>query len=48
LIQRSRVAGAAIYDLQLAATMLGHGVRRIYTFNTSDFQHIPEIEALTP
>jgi len=48
LIQRSPVAGAAVYARQLAATMLGHGVRRIYTSNTWDFQQIPEIEALTP
>lgn len=41
------VSGAKVHDARLAALMNVHGVRRILTFNTSDF--IPfEIEALHP
>lgn len=36
-----------MFDLQIAATMLGNDVHRIYTFNTSDFP-FEEIEVLEP
>ncbi len=32
----------------LVATMLVNGVRKIYTFNVSDFEAFDEIEVLTP
>ena len=32
----------------LAASMLGNGVRRIYTFNRSDFVRFSEVEVLEP
>jgi hypothetical protein len=37
-----------IFDLQLVATMLGNGVRKIYTLNRSDFEPFDEIEVLVP
>jgi predicted nucleic acid-binding protein len=42
------VAGAGIFDLQLVATMLANGVRRIYTFNRSDFEVFEELMVLAP
>lgn len=38
----------AIFDFQLAATMLGNGVRRIYTFDRTHFERFEELEVLTP
>ncbi len=40
--------GGRIFDVQLAATMLANGVRRIHTFNRSDFERFPDLEVLTP
>ena len=48
LVQRNPVKRGAIFDLQLIATMLGNGVRKIYTFNRSDFDLFEEIEVLVP
>jgi predicted nucleic acid-binding protein len=46
---RSRpVTGGAVFDLQIASSMVANGVNRIYTFNIDDFKHFAEIEALTP
>jgi predicted nucleic acid-binding protein len=41
------VSGAKVHDTRLVAMMNVHGVRRILTFNTSDFARF-EIEALHP
>lgn len=48
LLRRRPVTGHKVYDLQLIASMLGNGVRRIYTHNTSDFTPFAELEVLTP
>ncbi len=48
LVRRYPVTGQDIFDLQLIATMLGNGVRKIYTFNASDFAVFNEIEVITP
>jgi predicted nucleic acid-binding protein len=48
LVRQRPVIGPAVFDLQIAATMLGNGVRRIYTFNRADFERIPGLEVLTP
>jgi hypothetical protein len=42
------VTGGRVFDLQLAATMLGNGVGRIYTYNTSDFEGLGTIDAIPP
>ena len=47
-LARHRVRGLRIFDLFLIATMLDHGVRRIYTENVEDFQGFREIEAINP
>lgn len=48
LAETHSVTGADIFDLQLVATMLENGVRRIYTYNRSDFQLFNELEIVTP
>jgi hypothetical protein len=42
------VTNRKIFDAQLVATMLAHSVRRIYTFNVSDFSPFAEIEIIEP
>lgn len=37
-----------IYDVVLAATMLGNGISRIYTYDADRFQKIPGISVLNP
>ena len=40
--------GADVFDLQLVATMLENGIRRIYTYNRSDFEPFTELDIVTP
>jgi predicted nucleic acid-binding protein len=42
------VARQCVFDVQLVATMLANGVRRIYTFNMKDFELFPEIHVIEP
>jgi predicted nucleic acid-binding protein len=46
--EKHNVTGADVFDLQLVATMLEHGVRRIYTYNRDDFLPFGDLEVLTP
>lgn len=49
LVRRRAVKGARIFDVQLVATMLENGIRRIYRFNRKDFDPLSDlIEVLTP
>ena len=48
LVRRHSVLRKRIFDVQLVATMLANGVRRIYTFNVKDFRLFAEIEAVEP
>jgi hypothetical protein len=48
LLQRHPVTGAAVFDLQIVATMLANGVGRIYTFHTADFQGFSELSIVAP
>ncbi len=48
LLAHSRVTGPRIFDLYLVATMLDHGVRRIYTEHVEDFRGFDEIEVVNP
>ena len=48
LLRRRPVTGGDIFDLQIAATMKLNAISRIYTFNTDDFNPLPEIEPLMP
>ena len=48
LVRRHPVTRGKVFDLQLVATMLGNGVRKIYTLNRPDFEPFDEIEVLVP
>ncbi len=48
ILDFNEVRGAAVYDLQIAATMLAHGVSRLYTYNGKDFARFASIEVLEP
>lgn len=41
LVRRQPVTRGAVFDVQLAATMLANGVRRIYTYNGAHFRQFP-------
>lgn len=48
LAREFEVTGARIFDVQLIATMLDNGIRRIYTANEEDFERFGEIEVVNP
>lgn len=48
LLRRAGVTGRRVFDVYLAATMLEHNVRVIYTQNTKDFTAFREIQAINP
>jgi predicted nucleic acid-binding protein len=48
LLRRRPATGGAVFDLQLAATMLANGVHRIYTYNTGDFDVFKELAVSEP
>jgi predicted nucleic acid-binding protein len=48
LVKTYEVKRQEIFDLQLVATMLSNGVKRMYTYNTDHFSKFTEIEVLTP
>lgn len=48
LLERHPVTGPAVYDLQIVATMLSHGIRKIYTFDHKGFEPFEEIQVETP
>ncbi len=43
LVQRHQIRGKNIHDANIVAVMLSHGVRRLATFNSSDFERFDEI-----
>jgi predicted nucleic acid-binding protein len=48
LVERFHVAGKHTHDARLAALLLAHGVRRLLTFNTTDFPPAWGVEATQP
>jgi len=48
LLMDYRVSGVQVHDARLAAAMYVHGVNRILTFNTRDFERFDDIEAIHP
>jgi toxin-antitoxin system PIN domain toxin len=48
LLRQNPATKKRAFDTQLVATMLGNGVKKIYTFNTADFQHFTGIQVLLP
>jgi predicted nucleic acid-binding protein len=45
---RKRITGLRIHDLYIAATMLDHEMRYIFTENAGDFSEIPGITPINP
>ncbi len=43
-----QVIGKNAHDTRLVAAMIVHGIPRILTFNTTDFQRYQEITAISP
>jgi predicted nucleic acid-binding protein len=48
LLRQHPVIGRKVFDVQLVATLLANGVKKLYTFNRADFEPFAEIEVLTP
>jgi predicted nucleic acid-binding protein len=48
LIVAYDVAGVQVHDARLVAAMRVHGVKRVLTFNRSDFTRYTDIEAIHP
>jgi predicted nucleic acid-binding protein len=48
LVVKYQVVGKNAHDTRLVAAMIVHGIPRILTFNTTDFQRYQEITAISP
>jgi predicted nucleic acid-binding protein len=40
--------GPHVFDLQIVATMLAHGVNKIFTYNECDFRQFMVLEVMEP
>jgi len=47
LVHRYQIRGKSVHDANVVAVMLAHGIHRLATYNSSDFQRFEEI-ALEP
>jgi predicted nucleic acid-binding protein len=47
-LDKSPVVGAKVFDFQIAATMLGNGIRQVYSYNREEFELVEGIVVLTP
>ena len=48
LLKATEVRGPHVFDLQIAATMLAHGVTNLVTYNGTDFRDVAEIQTSEP
>jgi predicted nucleic acid-binding protein len=48
LLKTNPVTGPDVFDLQIVATMLAHGVTKLFTYNGRDFQQFPDVELFEP
>ena len=48
LLKRSETLGPRVFDLQIAATLISHGISKLVTYNGKDFESIAEIEIVEP
>jgi predicted nucleic acid-binding protein len=48
LLRAIEVRGPHVFDLQIAATMLVHGVNKLFTYNGTDFKDVVEIQTAEP
>jgi predicted nucleic acid-binding protein len=48
LLKTSPVRGPHVFDLQIVATMLAHGVTKLCTYNGADFRQFTDLELFEP
>jgi predicted nucleic acid-binding protein len=48
LLKRTELRGPRIFDVQIAATMLSHGLKKLATYNGKDFKLTDEIQIIEP
>ncbi|MFZ4575559.1 MAG: hypothetical protein ACOYN0_14270, partial [Phycisphaerales bacterium] len=48
LVASHGAKGKSSHDARLVAAMQSHGIERVLTFNTADFQRYPGVVAMTP
>jgi hypothetical protein len=48
LLKTNPVKGPDVFDLQIVATMLAHGVTKLFTYNGADFRQFPDVELFEP
>jgi predicted nucleic acid-binding protein len=48
LLRQHPVTGCKVFDVQLVATLLPNGVKKLYTFNRVAFEPFAALEVLTP
>jgi predicted nucleic acid-binding protein len=48
MIKASPVRGPHVFDLQIIATMLAHGVTKLFTYNGADFKQFKGLELFEP
>lgn len=48
LAEEHSIAGPAIFDVQIVATMLSNGVERIYTYDKTGFEPFDQVEVMRP
>jgi len=48
LLGRTHAKGAQVFDVFLVATMLDHGLTRLFTENVKDFQAFHELQVTNP
>jgi predicted nucleic acid-binding protein len=48
ILKTNPVQGPQVFDLQIVATMLAHGVTKLFTYNTKDFRQFTDLELFEP
>ena len=48
LLKVNEVRGPRVFDLQIVATMLVHGVTKLFTYNLDDFERFKDLEIVEP
>jgi predicted nucleic acid-binding protein len=48
LLRTNQVRGPHVFDLPVVATMLAHGVTKLFPYNGSDFKQFPDVELFEP
>jgi len=48
LLKANEVKGPHVFDLQIVATMLAHGVNKIFTDDERDFRQFTTLEVMGP